>query len=878
MSDVRLLGRLALVALLTVAVASLPGRDDEKVPDTKPDKGMRTEEEDESYRPGKPVLRVTEPDVADTSARLFPRPAANLKLAAQSTKSVYLRKVYHQLEVPHDVMVFSSTERKEFVRPLDQYVGDRRENIKGGLEVTPFEDDWKPGKARTVAANLIEKVRHYEQLCRDAATEVLANDKDVLRQERLAAAEQLLAAALTFNETARRRTPEWQEVAAGLHRELFGVLLSQLRETGDAKAWDEAAGLARRLFKDYRTEADQVRIAADLSDLVVKALNEPAGTTTGLRDVRQQARRVLDQYESNTLAQSARETLRTHAERLLGQANKAIQDKQLSRADDLAQQAAELDPQARGLRELQSKLNESFPALRVAVRELPVFLSPARATTDSELRAVELLFEGLVKIVPGPDGAVRFRPSLAEGPPRIVPMGREFRLPANAVWAGTADAGGKAKPVTAADVNYSVEKLKEGLGDRPRAWGDLLREVPVGDGSRVTLTLTRGCLEPLALMTFKIIPEGTAAGDDDFAKKPIGSGPHRLGERGKDDRGDYVSFVSNSAYGRRPDRTDLPHIRDIRFYVSKDPVKDLKEGRLDMALDLTSVQAASLAKESRILVPPPGPNRRVYFLAVNHKAGSILANADIRFGLALAINREELLDEHFRKDLGKGYHKALNGPFPAGSWACKPVSGDKSLDPFRRDLAESRISKGLDDARARTTEQLSLLYPTGDPKLADALNDLRKQVLAASKGRIVLDPKPLSAHDLRKAVEGGQYDLAYYHYDFPDETYWLGPLLGQDGKNVMNYRGSDLQRLIREAAIRREFDEVRKQVAAMHSVLDRDMPLIPLWQLDPLSAYREDLKPTDYDSSMGPRKNVERVPYDPLLVFTDAENWRLQRQ
>ncbi len=336
--------------------------------------------------------------------------------------------------------------------------------------------------------------------------------------------------------------------------------------------------------------------------------------------------------------------------------------------------------------------------------------------------------------------------------------------------------------------------------------------------------------------------------------------------------------MSNPAYGSRPGRANLPHIREIRFYVSKDPVKDLKEGQLDMALDLTSVQAATLAKESRILVPPPGPNRRVYFLAVNHKPGSILANSDIRRGLALAIDREELLDRYFRKDLGKGFHKALNGPFPAGSWACQHVSGDKSLDPFDVKLAERKIADGLDATRARKTEQLSLLYPTGDPRLADALNDLRKQVAAVSKDRVTLELTPLSPHELRRAVEGHKYDLAYYHYDFPDETYWLGPLLGQDGNNVMNYRGSDLQRLIREATIRREFDEVRKQVDAMNKVLDPEMPLIPLWQLDPLSAYREDLKPTDYDSSMDPRKDVERVPFDPLLVFTDAENWRLQRR
>src|SRR5437763_13270023 len=61
--------------------------------------------------------------------------------------------------------------------------------------------------------------------------------------------------------------------------------------------------------------------------------------------------------------------------------------------------------------------------LRVGVRRLPERLSPALATTDNELRAVELLFQGLVKISEGPDGVSSFRPALADGPPRLVPQG-----------------------------------------------------------------------------------------------------------------------------------------------------------------------------------------------------------------------------------------------------------------------------------------------------------------------------------------------------------------------------------------------------------------------------------------------------------------------
>ena len=39
------------------------------------------------------------------------------------------------------------------------------------------------------------------------------------------------------------------------------------------------------------------------------------------------------------------------------------------------------------------------------------------------------------------------------------------------------------------------------------------------------------------------------------------------------------------------------------------------------------------------------------------------------------------------------------------------------------------------------------------------------------------------------------------------------------------------------------------------------MPFIPLWQLDPLAAVSN---------------GVVAPPFDPLLVFTDAERWKLK--
>ena len=62
-----------------------------------------------------------------------------------------------------------------------------------------------------------------------------------------------------------------------------------------------------------------------------------------------------------------------------------------------------------------------------------------------------------------------------------------------------------------------------------------------------------------------------------------------------------------------------------------------------------------------------------------------------------------------------------------------------------------KMRQGLEAARVNKV-QLSLKYPTGDPRLAGALEDLRKRVLSVSKDRVTLDLVPLPPPDMITAL------------------------------------------------------------------------------------------------------------------------------
>src|SRR5207245_682215 len=115
--------------------------------------------------------------------------------------------------------------------------------------------------------------------------------------------------------------------------------------------------------------------------------------------------------------------------------------------------------------------------------------------------------------------------------------------------------------------------------------------------------------------------------------------------------------------------------------------------------------------------------------AVNHRH-NCLKDVHVRRAIAHAINRDKLLDECFRFGLGKTVHRVLNGPYPAGSWACSP--GLKA-DPYNEALARKE-AKDPD----RPPGQITLKYPEGDPNVLLACEKIRDQVKGVTGIELVL--------------------------------------------------------------------------------------------------------------------------------------------
>ncbi len=912
-------GGLALVLLLSgvlLVLAQPTGKQrTEEEEDSKPSPSSnktppgpgRTEEEDDV--PRRPTRRVIQDPDAMTQPSGKPRSkpaepqALDLAEAARSTRQPVAQALLQSLAVARDVVLFRGR-TVERIQPLPQLVGDKVAKLPRDLELVPLDETGKAGEPFKVGKKAIARIQPYEEAALEAVNKFLADTsytrlvasdpRYLLRQDQLLVAEQVLGYVARYHESARQRGdregPDWLEIGGRLLRmpekdpkQLRGlrdVQLLRLQELVDAGSWDEALTLGRRLSETFPLKEDHLLIADPLARLLKGALDNPLASREKRLEVRQKLAEMQERYKDNPKIQGISDGLKSQAQELVRLAERAQAQKDPGLAQDLLAKAEEVYPQLPELRAKRLAANRDYPILKIGVRQLPKKMSPGWATTDSERRAVELMFESLVRVSIDAEGVQHFVPGLALGRPQAVSLGRIFQMPRNAFWSNN-------QPLTQADIRYSVERLKLGSGSgRAPAWGDLLEPIEIVDPFRINMNLTQGYLDPMSLMTFKVLPQpfllkGPAADTEDFSLDPVGSGPFvYAGQRSEGGR-KYSAFLANPNYRSRTGKTGLPRIRELRLVQYVDPVEDLKNLKLHMLLDLTPKQMQEIRQqgpELRVTAPSPlAGNRRVYFLAVNHRIRT-LQNTNLRRALAHAINREQLLDLCFRGELQREVHKALNGPFPAKSWPLHPTlhnpDNKDSLDPFDRTKAMG-LSEEVYKTNDRTIK-LTLKYPAGDEAVEKAMEGLSKMVKDHTKVQLILQKPAPDPYTLRREIEEGSYELAYTYYDFPDDTYWLAPLLGPRAGptgNYLNYSNAVLETQLLRIRGWRDFAQVRKTMRELHRSLWLEMPIIPLWQLDPLLAVRDDLKRTASNGQLSPL-----VPgIDPWLVFSDIDDWQPPR-
>jgi len=861
----------------------------------------KVREEEEEPAKSKVPTKINEIDPKDPPAGNRQPPVQgnfNIAQEAARAKKPQVRDFLLWLSIPYDNLVAATGTSYRIALFPERRLPD------GKFKYFELNATLVAGKEKELATSAGFSLQPYEEIVMESVDKFLLRKIDGFsREEMTELSIQVLQATRRFHafaiEQKKRVGKDWEPVDEKMRKRIIQLRREQLQLCVAAKDWKKADELSLELSNysdDAEAQKDVYRLL--LQKVILHMNPDHDEDYFKVRD-------ALNQFENiaggrgEPIAAAARKKLSDRAQYHVERARRLAREKDNVEAFRALKAAETLDAELAGIGELRSSLRGRI--LYVGVPRLPEFLTPARARSDSERWGTELLFESLLQAVPDQELGRRYRPMLAASLPGLVPLGREFTLARDNYWVGV----GENRQVDARDVFGTLELLRK-FPSLPCAEGlDILDtdKLRIEDPFRMRLSFHRGTLEPLSKMTFKVLParylkaRNKEINDDEFARKPFGSGPYTY--KGRDSEGlgrDVAVFPANTRYTQRPGKLGLPNIPEIRFVVPKlsGAGADIASGQLHLVLDVPASdlpryvddpQAAGLMKAHKTQI-----NRRIWILALNHR-NPALQNVSLRRAISAAIDREKILNtEQFRPGGNKSYHTALTGPFPLQSWATPEKARKPDAALFNRDLASGLFTDGVGRERVR----LSLKFPIGDNQAAGACEKIQQQIEDASKKspdaepavKITLDPVAADAF-IRDVEHTQTFDLAYVPLDFKDDLYSLSGLFdpsaaGPDGRNYMGYLANggnaepddtDLRISIDAIRAHRDFrDRIREETWKVHTKFLSRMPFVPLWQLDRFVVVHRSL-----DLFLdNPSERIDPERLDPATIFTGVELWRLK--
>ncbi len=327
-----------------------------------------------------------------------------------------------------------------------------------------------------------------------------------------------------------------------------------------------------------------------------------------------------------------------------------------------------------GLYALEQSILVTVPAYGGTLTEgtvgSPRFINPLLAISDADRDLAVLTYAGLM----GLSGQGSLTPVLAEN--YSVSLDGKvytFTLRKDAKFSD-------GSPVTSADVLYTVQKAQDpGLKSHEYANWSGVGAFAV-DAHTVRFTLAKPYAPFLSLTTLGILPARLwqNIGNEEFPfsalqMKPVGAGPFVVSSVSRDASGlvQSVTLEANAQYvlGR-------PYLNGIvfNFYSrSEDLARAQTSGAIESAHDIAALGARTVSYA------------RVFGVFFNPNEKQILARAEVRKALSLAIDRQEIVDVIFG-----GYANAIAGPIPPGSSVKQtPVPKNDSATAAAADIMQS---------------------------------------------------------------------------------------------------------------------------------------------------------------------------------------------
>jgi len=382
------------------------------------------------------------------------------------------------------------------------------------------------------------------------------------------------------------------------------------------------------------------------------------------------------------------------------------------------------------------------------------------------------------------------------------------------------------EPFNAETVKFSVERMLNpeknfGLA----ADFAFIKEVQIVDEYTVNIVThepSNGV--PLRLIYLVMTPPQYIAevGDEEFAKKPVGTGPFKFREYVKDD---HVTLVRNDDYFGGPSKIKELVFRPIPEEASR--IAALEAGEVDLITGLSVTQAKRLAENPDYVVEN-FPTTRVVYIGFNMRSDTIVQSKEFRQALNYAVDVDSII-ENVLEGNGKRIATIFLDHFQGYSDEIEPY-------PYDPEKAKELLAKS-----GYNNEPLTLVISTANGNLKEVVETVADQLRKIGVNVTVMDKENAL---LRQELAAGEIDPLYLYaiggpYNSAElisrigfgtqqrySTYWNAEM------DDLRQRASSTQDLAQSDALWKEYQEKIKEEA----------PAIFLFQQYSSLAYNAKLK------------------------------------
>jgi peptide/nickel transport system substrate-binding protein len=420
--------------------------------------------------------------------------------------------------------------------------------------------------------------------------------------------------------------------------------------------------------------------------------------------------------------------------------------------------------------------------LVIGTRANPVTLDPHKQRDVSTNQALSPAFEGLTIL--GAD--LKLRGALAESWD-VSQDGIEitFKLRKNVKFHdGT--------PMDAEAVKFSLDRIKDPATKSPGA-GYLadVKNIEVIDP--LTLKVSLNHIDVAFVTNLQgpsvaiVSPTAVKAAGDNFAAKPVGTGPFMFKEYVPDNKLVYTKF--KEYWGGEPN-LDTVTIRPIPEDNTR--MVELEAGNIQWAAYVPPMEVARLEKVGlkRSEVPP----NNQHMMALNNRTGAF-TDERLRKAVSYAIDRELILKEIFY-----GFGQVATTSHPKQSWAFNASIPGYTYDPAKANqlLDEAGWKKGPDGVRVKDGKRLKVKMLTGEAAIRVQVS----QVVQGMLREVGIDSDIVTMEwgTYLNEMRAGNYEISYWDYyssNFNGEAY-TSSFHSKDYWNVYFFQDQEVDKVIEQ--------------------------------------------------------------------------------